>query len=221
MIAEPDVVDHFRFHALGLLHVGSLPCPLAPARVGELRVRDRRHHAVDCVPVRRDDHVPLRHLANGVRIPLRGLECPPGARSVAVHAAVAGVVAQVIRPLAQPFEHQRLGKFSIVPHLRLNVVLRQLAHAARLALVLALHLVHDRRKSARLVGRVPAPQRPACYIVFFRQLVNGRRPLPPLSAVQDAVQRHHGLLAIRQLRDAFLAEGCLVRRQIGGAHRGS
>ena len=219
VVAEPHLVDLVRLHALGLLHVGGLPCPLAPPCVGELRVRDCRHHPVDRVPVRRDDHVPLRHLANRVGIPLRGLERPSGARSVAVHAAVACVVAQLLCPLPQPLEHQRLGKLAIIPHLILDVVLRQLAHAARLALVLALHLVHDRRKAALFVSRMPAPQRPARYAVLFRQLVDGRRPLPVFSAVQDAVQRHHRLLALCQLRDALFSEGRLVRRQIGSAHR--
>ena len=219
VVAEPHVIDHLRLHALGLLHVGSLPSPLAPPCVSELRVRDRRHHSVDRVPVCRDDHVPLCHLADRVGIPLRRLECPPGTRSIAVHAAVAGVVAQLLCPLPQPLEHQRLGEFAIVPHLLLDVVLRQLAHASRLALVLALHLVHDGRKAARLVRCVPAPQRPARYADLFRQLVDGRRPAP-LAAVQDAVQCHDCLLAICQLGQPFLAEGFLVRRKVRSRNLG-
>ena len=219
VIAEPDFVGHRRLASLGFLHVRRFPCPLAVTGEGHLCLIHRFHDAVDRVAVRRNHHRAACHGADGVFLPVCRSERPPRVRSVAVHAAVAGVFAVFRCPLPQALQHQRLRKLPIVAHLRLDEVPRQLAARPALPLVPALHLVHDRRQPALLVCRVPTPQRPARHTQRPRQRVHRRRPAP-LAAVQDAVQRHDRLLAICQLGQPFLAEGFLVRRKVRSRNLG-
>ena len=219
VIAKPDFIDQRRLASLGFLHVGSFPSPLSVSGERHLRLVHRFHDAVDCMTIRRNHHRTACHIANRVFLPVRRSERPPCIRSVAVHAAVAGIFAVFRRPLPQAFQYQRLRKLPIVAHLRLDEVPRQLAGRPALSLVLALHLVHDRRQPALLVCRVPTPQRPARHAQRPRQRVHRRRPAP-LTAVQDAVQCHDRLLAICQLGQPFLAEGFLVRRKVCGRNLG-
>ena len=218
VIAEPDFVGHRRLASLGFLHVGRFPSPLAVSGERHLRFVHRFHDAVDRVTIRRNHHRAACHGTDRVFLPVRRSECPPRVRSVAVHAAVAGVFAVFRCPLPQALQHQRLRKLPIVAHLRLDEVPRQLAARPALPLVPALHLVHDRRQPALLVCRVPTPQRPARHTQRPRQRVHRRRPAP--LAVQDAVQCHNRLLAICQLGQPFLSEGFLVRRKVRSRNSG-
>ena len=219
VVTKPNFIDHRRLASLGFLHVGSFPSPLTVSGERHLRLVHRFHDAVDRVAIRRNHHRAACHGADRVFLPVCRSECPPRVRSVAVHAAVAGVFAVFRCPLPQAFQHQRLRKLPIVAHLRLDEVPRQLAARPALPLVPALHLVHDRRQPALLVCRVPTPQRPARHAQRPRQRVHRRRPAP-LAAVQDAVQCHDRLLAICQLGQPFLSEGFLVRRKVRSRNLG-
>ena len=219
VIAKPNFIDQRRLASLGFLHVGSFPSPLSVSGEGHLRLIHRFHDAVDRVAIRRNHHRAACHGADGVFLPVCRSERPPRVRSVAVHAAVAGIFAVFRCPLPQALQHQRLRKLPIVAHLRLDEVPRQLAARPALPLVPALHLVHDRRQPALLVCRVPTPQRPARHAQRPRQRVHRRRPAP-LAAVQDAVQCHDRLLAICQLGQPFLSEGFLVRRKVRSRNLG-